>query len=135
MRCLLIAVLLSACSSSDPSPDAAMGLPDAAPRETVMETRLLAIGDLQEATLNGGSGDLAVITLTAPQAALDWNVHGHPSGGTVTVHEEFGVMSAQYHFLPTSKADWSMLLRNKHTDTMSVMIKIDLYGAMAWKGF
>jgi hypothetical protein len=55
MRWPLIAVVLAACSSSDPSPDAATGLPDAAPRQTVMETRLLAIGDLQEGTLNGGA--------------------------------------------------------------------------------
>jgi hypothetical protein len=53
----------------------------------------------------------------------------------VTVHEELGVMSASYHFLPTTMADWYLLLRNKHTDTMSVTVKIELYGAMMWKGF
>jgi hypothetical protein len=128
-------VLLVACGNSDPPIDA-MGLPDAPPRQVVMETRMLQLGDVQEATLTGGAGDLAVVTLAAPHAALDWNIHGHPPGmSTITIHEELRVMTAQYRFIPTMQADWSLLLRNRHTDAMNVEVKIDLYGDIQWAGF
>lgn len=106
---------------------------NAAPRETILETANLALGDLREATLIGG--DVAVITLTAPQPALDWNLHGHVGGGTQTIHEELGIVTARYTFTPPSDAHWLLLLRNKHTDAMAVTVKIELFGAMEWAGF
>jgi hypothetical protein len=130
---LALLVLLGACSDEggDPvTPDA-----DVAPRESVTEDKLLLVGEIAEATLTGGPGDRAVITLAAPNPALDWNIHGHANGSSQTVKEELRVMTATYSFSPTAQADWSLLLRNQDTAPMMIGVKIDLYGEMAWSGW
>lgn len=115
--------------------DAPAGTVDAAPRQVVMESRPLLVGEIAEAVLAGGAGDTAVITLTAPNATLDWNIHGHAGGGTQTVMEELGVMNVSYTFEPTAQADWYLLLRNKDPMPMTVDVKIELYGDITWSGW
>lgn len=131
MRPLTLALALAACGGSgDDGPT-----PDAAPRQVVTETRQLLVGELVEATLTGGPADAAALSLTAPVAKLDWNIHGHPGSSTETVKEELGVMAASYTFEPSAQADWFLLLRNKDTAPMAVEVRIELYGAMQWSGF
>jgi len=115
--------------------DAPTGTPDAAPRQVVMAQKMLLVGELAEGELTGGPQDVAVITLTAPVAKLDWNIHGHAGGGTQTVKEELGVMSASYTFTPSAQGDWLLLLRNRDTAPMAVDVKIELYGTIAWSGW
>jgi hypothetical protein len=118
-------------------PDAPSGTPDAPalPRQTVMESKALLVGELAEATLTGGPSDSAKITLTAPVAKLDWNLHGHAGGGTQLVKEEFDVMGATYTFVPSAQAEWSLLIRNRHTAPMTIEATIELYGNMQWSGW
>ena len=129
---------LIACSGDDggqAQPDAPIGTPDAAPRQVVMAPKTLLVGELAESFFTGGAQDSAMITLTAPVAKLDWNIHGHAGGGTQTVKEELGVMSASYSFIPSAQGDWFLLLRNKDTAPLVVDVKIELYGAMVWSGW
>ncbi|MBX3161119.1 MAG: hypothetical protein KF773_34480 [Deltaproteobacteria bacterium] len=115
---------------ADPSIDAAP------PRETMNLVQPLAPSELVEAKMvggaAGGNGDRAIIKLTAPTATLDWNIHAHPNGSTVTVHEELRVMTAEYDFIPNEKADWFLLLRNGGGVSMDVQLEIKLYGAMTF---
>ena len=136
MRSTLICLALIACGGGESKPDAAQ-VPVDAPvaRQTVMETKSLLVGDLVEATLTGGPGDSAVISLDAPVAKLDWNIHGHAGGSSQTVKEELLVMSVRYTFSPTAAAPWSLLLRNRDTAAMSVTVKIELFGNMQWSGW
>ncbi|MBL0213855.1 MAG: hypothetical protein IPQ07_08230 [Myxococcales bacterium] len=139
MKLALAATLVlavSACSDGGTSPpDAPEGTPDAAPRQVVMGPKTLLVGELAESIFTGGAQDMAMITLTAPVAKLDWNIHGHAGGSTQTVKEELGVMSATYAFTPTAQAEWFLLLRNKDTAPMTVEVKIELYGAITWSGW
>lgn len=127
-----VLLLLAACGDDAATPlDAAV----TAPRETVTAQKALLVGELAEGTLTGGAQDRARITLTAPVAKLDWNIHGHAGGTSQTVEEELGVMTATYEFTPTAQADWSLLLRNRDTAPMTVGVKLELYGAIAWSGW
>lgn len=100
-----------------------------------MAPKTLLVGELAESIFTGGAQDVSMITLTAPVAKLDWNIHGHAGGATQTVKEELGVMSASYSFIPSAQGDWFLLLRNKDTAPMTVDVKIELYGAMTWSGW
>lgn len=135
MRSLAILAVLAACGdggSSSP-PDAP---PDGqVPRETVTDQKSMLVGEILEATLTGGPGDRAVITLTAPVPKLDWNIHGHANGGTQTVKEELGIMTSTYEFSPAAEAEWFLLVRNKDTAPMTIDVKIDLYGDIVWSGW
>lgn len=140
---LLVAAALAlvACGDNDgnSTPDAPV-LVDAdttvdapPPREVHMSTRTLQAGMLDEAELVGGDpGDRAIIHLTAPTATLDWNIHAHPSGSTITVVEENDKMEVVFDFIPTQNTDWYLLLRNGGTATMDVQVKIELFGAMTF---
>lgn len=97
-----------------------------------MESKSILSTQIVEGSLTGGKNDRAVIYLSAPRATLDWNLHGHAGGGTTTVKEELAVMTAVYDFVPSAQADWLLLLRNTDPATMSVDVKIELYGAMVW---
>lgn len=129
--------ILAACGDAggEVTPDAPPALVDAAPRQVVMEGKLLLVGELAEAILPGGPGDVAVLSFDAPVAKLDWNIHGHAGGSTQTVKEELGVMTVRYTFEPTAQTDWYLLLRNKDTAPMTVQVHIDLYGDLAWSGW
>jgi hypothetical protein len=151
MRCAsIVLVLAAACGGSggggdDGSmtqpPDGATPTIDAPvvvdaatpPRETLMMVKSLQPGELIEAAMNGGANDRAVLHLMAPTATLDWNIHAHPAGGVITVHEELKVMSAEYDFVPTEQAEWYLLLRNHGQATMDVQVKVELYGAMTFE--
>jgi hypothetical protein len=129
MAWLVAVVSLAACGSHPaPGPDAA-----SAPRETVMGIKALRPGELGEAMLTGGPNDRAVIHLSAASMMFDYNLHGHPGNATLTVHEEFGVTTADYTFVPQSTADWFLLVRNNPGGpTIDVQVRIELYGAMTW---
>lgn len=131
---LVLALGLVACDGASSPPDATSA-DAAAPRETRVGTKSLLVGELAESTFVGGPGDLARITLTAPVAALDWNIHHHNGGGTKTVKEELGVMSMTYDFLPDASGDWFLLIRNRHTGPLAVDVKIELYGAITWSNW
>lgn len=131
----LAALLLPACGPGHDDPVSDASLADAMPRETIQEMKLLLAGELGEATLHGGAGDLARIRLTAPVAKLDWNLHGHAGGSTQTVLEELGIATADYTFAPEATADWSLLLRNKDSAPFTVEVHVELYGAMTWSGW
>ena len=136
MRLVIVgAALVAACSDGGgtAAPDASLA--DAAPRQVVTATRQLLVGELAEAILDGGPGDVAMISLSAPVANLDWNIHGHANGSTQTVVEELGVMTVRYTFAPTAQADWYLLLRNKDAAPMSVEVELALYGDMQWSGW
>jgi len=128
---------LAACGDSGGSvpPDAPPALADAAPRQVVMEGKPLLVGEIAEAVVAGGAGDVAVLSFDAPVAKLDWNIHGHVGGSTQTLKEELGVMNVRYTFEPTAQGDWYLLLRNKDTAPMTVQVKIELYGDMQWSGW
>jgi hypothetical protein len=104
------------------------------PRETVMENVPLQVNEIVEGILKGGSGDIAHITMMAPSASLDWNMHSHPNGTTIVVKEELKVMNVDYVFAPSEQADWYLLLRNKGQTDMTVQLKIELFGNMMWTG-
>lgn len=109
--------------------------PDAVPREVVMENVPLVVTEIVEGILVGGPGDYAHLTMMAPSASLDWNMHSHPNGTTVVVAEELKVMAVDYLFIPSDQADWYLLLRNRGTQDMTVQLKIELYGNMTWSGW
>ena len=100
-----------------------------------MAPKSLLVGEIAESIFTGGPQDLARITLTAPVAKLDWNIHGHAGGATQTVKEELGVMSASYSFVPSAQGDWFLLLRNTDTTPLTVDVKIELYGTIVWSGW
>jgi len=142
MNQTLVATLLLgliACSGDDgggqAQPDAPMGTPDAAPRQVVMAPKTLLVGEIAEGVFTGGAQDVVMVTVTAPLAKLDWNIHGHAGGATQTVKEELNVMSVSYSFTPSAQGDWYLLLRNRDTAPMAVEVKLELYGAMAWSGW
>jgi len=135
MTTRLLILSLAACSGGSGALAVDAAAVDATPRETVVDVKLLQAGELGEATLTGGASDRAVVHLTAPNMLLDWDIHGHSGGGTQTLHEEFGIMSADYSFIPPSAADWFLLIRNDDAVKMSVDVKIELYGAMTWSGW
>lgn len=126
-------VMLAACGGGgSAAPDAGI---DAAPREVVMDNVSLAVNDIQEAILVGGKGDVARLVMTASTSGLDWNIHAHPNGTTIVVHEELKVMNVDYVFTPTDQADWYLLVRNKGLTDMTVQIKLELYGNITWSGW
>lgn len=129
---ILIAPLLavSVCGSDPPTTPDAPPLPviDALPDDVIMEDRLLAPGEVVETIIEGGPGDYAGLALTAPFPALSWNIHGHAGGGTQNVYEEFKVSSATYVFQPTSEARWYLLTRNDGQTSMTINVRLELYG-------
>lgn len=134
MRSIAILAVLAACGGTgSSSPDAP--LDGEVPRETVMDTKTLLVGEILEATLTGGPGDRATITLSAPLPALDWNIHGHAGGATQTVKEELGIMTARYTFSPPAEATWFLLVRNQDAAPMTIDVTIDLFGDIAWSGW
>jgi hypothetical protein len=133
---LLSVTLAAGCGGGASDPDGPLGPGvDAAPRETVMETKPLLVGEIVEATLVGGADDRAVIHLAAPRAQLDWNIHGHVGGTTENIVEALDQMTVDYTFEPPEQADWSLLLRNGDPAPMDIEIRIDLYGEMTWSGW
>ena len=136
MRAAILALAVAACGGDDGNnaPADAPG-PDATPREIVMDNVSLAVNDIQEAILVGGKGDVARLVMTASANGLDWNIHAHPNGTTVVVHEEFKVMNVDYLFAPEDQADWYLLVRNKGLTDMTVQIKLELYGNITWSGW
>jgi hypothetical protein len=130
MRPTLLCLVLAACGDDGSS----QATPDAPPvaREVVMETKALLVNELAEATLTGGPGDTAVISLDAPSAKLDWNIHAHAGGSTQVIKEELGVMTVRYTFAPATTAPWLLLLRNRDATTLPVTIRIELFGEMQW---
>ncbi len=97
-----------------------------------MATRALQVGELVEGSMTGGPGDTAVITLSAPVAEIGWNIHGHANGSTQVVYQEHDKLTVDYTFSPTAQAEWYLLVRNEGVANMDVMVKVELYGAMAW---
>ena len=106
--------------------------PDAMPRETIMAVKPLQVGELVEGTMTGGMGDVAVITLTAPNPEMGWNIHGHANGGTQIIFEQHDQTSVHYTFAPATQAEWYLLVRNEGLINMEVTVKVELYGTMTW---
>jgi hypothetical protein len=134
---LTLALALAACGGGDGAPpDAPIEIPDGAmPRQVVMESVSLVVNEITEAIVVGGAGDYARIRMTTGGAVLDWNLHGHASGGTQVVMEELKVTSVDYTFAPSSRADWYLLLRNKGQTDLTVQLKLELFGEMTWSGW
>ena len=133
-RIFPVCLLAIGCGDGGTTPASIDALPpDAPPRETVMESALLAPGEFAEGIMTGGGGDLASIHLTAPVAELDWNIHGHANGGTQVIHEEYNQMTMDYVFSPTLHADWYLLIRNSGPTDMTVQVKVELHGGMQWR--
>ena len=126
-------IALAACGDDTTDPIA----PDAAaPRERIVETKMLIGSEIAEATLEGGPGDRAQIQLASTTANLDWNIHGHAGGSSQTIVEEIQVMSAAHDFQPPADAAWSLLLRNHSAiESLELTVTIDLYGDMQWRGW
>ena len=140
MKVLALLVLaIAACGGSENTPDALVGpvdsppLPDAAPREVHMSTQPLGPGgELAEAEMIGGApGDRAIIRLTAPVGTFDWNIHAHPNGQTVTVHEELDKMETTFDFIPTEQSEWYLLLRSNAT-ALDIEVRVELYGSLTF---
>lgn len=140
----LVAVAAAAAAAAgcgddgNSAPDAPVGildaqLPDAMPRQIIMEGVLLEPNELTEGIMTGGSGDLAAIRLAAPGGELDWNIHGHAGGGTQIIHEEFDRPSVEYTFAPAAHADWYLLIRNSGPTDMTIQVKVELHGDMQWR--
>lgn len=137
MRAALYLVVLAACGDDGGSsmPDADPGAPDAAPRQIITETVPLIVNELREAIMVGGKGDIARVKLTAPSAAIDWNIHSHPNGETIIVQEAFKQMTVDYTFVPDKQADWYLLVRNKGLQDINMQLEIELYGTITWSGW
>jgi hypothetical protein len=129
-----ILLALAACGGGgDNAPDAPPPeLDAAAARETIMETQTLQPGELVEGIMTGGTGDAAQIHLVAPMQ-LDWNIHSHATGSTVTVHEEYEKAMVDYNFVPTATGDWYLLVKNSGNVTAGIQVRVGLFGAMAWR--
>jgi len=134
---LLAALVLGACG------DDGSAMPDAAtidsavpvtPRETIMSTMPLQVGELVEGTMTGGTdpADIAVITLSAPTPTMGWNIHGHANGGTQVIFEEHMKTTVAYTFDPPTQAEWYLLVRNEGQANMDVTVKVELFGGMQW---
>lgn len=132
MTRLALALLMFAACGDDGAvlPDASA--PDAMAREVITATKALQVGELVEGTMTGGAGDIAVITLTAPTATMGWNIHGHANGATQVIFEEHQMMNVTYTFSPSTVAEWYLLVRNEGQVNMEVMVKVELFGGMAW---
>ena len=133
------ALSIAGCDGDDPKlPDAAAAADadlavDAAPaRETIMELQNLQPGELVEGIMTGGAADAALIHLEAPMK-LDWNIHSHATGTTVTVVEEYGKVTVDYQFVPPGDGDWYLLVRNSGNVTANIEVKVGLYGNMIWR--
>lgn len=140
MRAIIFGLAMIAACGDDGGSTAVDASPidvpaDVMPRQVVMENVPLVVNEIAEAIMNGGPGDYARIKLTAPGPSLDWNLHGHANGATQVVKEEFKVMSVDYLFVPSAKADWYLLLRNKGQTDIPVTLAIELYGNMTWSGW
>ncbi len=140
-RAFMLATLLAACGGDDAPPkypDAAKSADadltvDAAPaRETIMETRTLEPSELVEGIMTGGASDSALLHLKAPMK-LDWNIHSHSTGNTITVYEEYGKVQVDYEFVPPGDGEWYLLVRNSGNVTADIEIKVGLYGDMQWR--
>jgi hypothetical protein len=140
-RVLLLTGLLAACGGDDGAPkypDAAVSADadltvDAAPaRETIMKIEKLEPDELVEGIMTGGPSDAAQIHLVAPMQ-LDWNIHSHSTGHTVTVYEEYGKAGVDYYFVPPDNGDWYLLVRNSGNVTADIEIQVGLYGSMTWR--
>jgi hypothetical protein len=121
------ACLLVACGddgSSGTPADAA--IPDAMPREVITSSQPLQPLEFVEGIMTGDADDLAVIELSAPVAALGWNIHGH-------ANEEFDKMTVRYVFVPPAAADWYLLVRNEGQLNIDVDIRVELYGDITWE--
>ncbi|MEO8705505.1 MAG: hypothetical protein ABI867_36075 [Kofleriaceae bacterium] len=143
MKAVAILLALAACGGDGgsavdappPAIDADPTVDAPPPREVKMSVEPLEAGEVLEAKMIGGgatSGDRAIVYLTAPSATLDWNIHSHPDGTTITVHEELGQMTVIYDFIPSEEAEWFLLLRNGGGVNMDVQVKIELFGAMTF---
>lgn len=113
--------------------DADPTLPDAAPREIIMETKPLQPGELFEGIMDSGPGDAARIVLHGPFPSVSFNIHGHAGGGTQVVYEEFDKMDVEYIFQPSSEALWYLLVRNDGNVAMEVDVRVEIHGDMTWE--
>jgi hypothetical protein len=139
MKYALALVLLAACGDDAPKlPDAAMAADanlaiDAAPaRQTIDEPQSLEPGEIVEGIMTGGPNDTALIHLHAPMS-LDWNIHSHATGHTVTVYEEYGKQTVDYNFVPANDGDWFLLIKNSGNVAADIEVNVKLYGAMQWR--
>jgi hypothetical protein len=133
---IALALALVACGGdSKTTPDDADPTVDVPPpREVHMSVQQLQPSELVEGLIIGGDpGDRAIIHLTAPTATLDWNIHAHPAGSTITVYEELRIMTATFDFIPSENTEWYLLLRNSGNVTMDVDVKVELFGAMTFE--
>lgn len=132
---LLVLLATTACGDDGNAPlvDADPTVPDAAPREVIMETKPLQPGELFEGIMTSGPGDAAHIVLHGPFAAVSFNIHGHANGGTQVAYEEFEKMDIDYVFRPTSQAKWYLLVRNDGTIAMDVDVRVEIHGEMTWE--
>jgi len=138
IRWAFAALVLVACGSDPATPadaaiDADPAIDAAPPRETIMAVQPLAAGELVEGIMTGGPSDRAVIHLDGPSATIDWNLHGHQNGGTQMIYEEIAKMSVEYSYVPASGGDWYLLIRNGGATNMDVQVRVELFGAMAWR--
>lgn len=133
--CVILAVACSACSGTSGAPGDASDAVDAVPRERIMEVKRLRPGEIGETILTGGPRDRVVIHLATDVASLDFNVHGHDGSGTQVVHEELGIQSTEYTFVPARMDEWFVLFRNSDTAVREVEVTLELYGAMTWSGW
>ena len=141
MRCAAVLLALAACGGDDtpvqidaaPAADASP-IDAAPPRELIMETRPLQPGEIIEGIMTGGPNDLALIHLEAPAMEIDWNIHSHPGNGSaVVVYEERNRMVVDYAFVPSQQEDWYLLIKNSGPTSMDVIVRVGLYGDMAWR--
>jgi len=135
LLCLVTtACLVGACGDDGgPATPVDAQVPDAMPREVITSTQPLGPGMLVEGIMTGDPDDLAVIDLSAPVAALGWNIHGHANGSTQVIYEEFDKMTVRYVFVPPGAADWYLLVRNEGQLNIDVDIRVELYGDMTWE--
>jgi len=139
-RAVVLLAALAACGD-----DGVPNYPDAArsadadltvdatpPRETIMEVQTMQPGEIVEGIMTGGPSDLAQIHLMAPMK-LDWNIHSHATGHTVTLYEEYGKTTVDYPFVPPEQGEWYLLLKNSGNVTADVEVRVGLYGAMQWR--
>jgi hypothetical protein len=108
-------------------------VPDAAPREVIMETKPLQPGELFEGIMTSGPGDAARIVLHGQFPSVSFNIHGHAGGGTQVVYEEFDKMDVEYIFRPSSEAPWFLLVRNDGNVAMNVDVRVEIHGEMTWE--
>jgi hypothetical protein len=130
---LALGIALGACGSGAATPDASTV--DAVPRQVLAVAQPLPQGNEIEGSWTAGPHDSIGLSIMTSEGTIDFDIHGHANGGTQEITSAFGQALITYDFVPTQQAQWYLLLRNDTSDTITLNIDMNLFGAATWNGW